>query len=178
MSVMRRVGAAAMALALLGGLSACGDDGGGDEESQEEDASGSGSGDEGSEDEGGDDEGASGGDLSSEDCAELLSTANAFSDVFTGDDVNFDDVAEGFDAMAEQVPDEVGDALRTIGEAYQEFAEAIGDIDLSDPDALADPEFQQRLAEASAIFEDADVVAASEELEEFGATACGGALDE
>ena len=92
--------------------------------------------------------------------------------------MDFDDVAEGFEAMAEQVPDEVGDALRTIGEAYQEFAEAIGDIDLSDADALSDPEFQQRLAEASAIFEDPDVVAASEELEEFGANACGGALNE
>ena len=183
MTVMRRVGAAALALALFGGLSACGDDGGGDdEESQEESTGDEGNGDEGNDDssdeESDDDGGSAGGDLSSEDCAELLASASAFSAAFTGEDADFDDIAEGFNDMAEQVSGEVGDALRVIGEAYREFAEAVGDVDFSDADSFSDPEVQEALQEASAIFEEPEVVEAGEVLSDFGENACGGALSD
>jgi hypothetical protein len=180
MTVMRRVGAAALALALLGGLSACGDDdGGGDEESQEDSSgSGSGSGVDESEDEGSDDGGSSGGDLSDEDCAELLASASAFANAFTGEDSNFGDVAEAFDEMGDRVEGEVGDALRVLGDAYREFADAVGDIDFNDAESFTDPEVQEALEEASAIFEEPEVVEAGEVLSDFGENACGGALSE
>jgi len=177
MGGLRRFGVVALALVFLGGAAAaCGDD---DDSGDDAEAVDSGSdttsdnSDDSSDDSG--DESSSGGDFSDTNCRELAATIAGLSGALTGND-DLGDVGDAFDEMADAVPDEVSDDLRTLADAYRDYAELIGDIDLSDPGSFDDPEVAAAMEQANEIFSDPDVVEAEQNLEEFGQEACGGAF--
>jgi len=169
----RRLGAILLAGALSAGLAACGDDGGDDEGTALEDVGG-GDGEETTttESSGGDDTGTTDledlEDVLTGECAFMVEAAAAFGAAFTGaGDQSFDDVAAGFGELADEAPDELRDDIEVLAEAFQEFADLIGDVDLSDPNAFQDPEVQAAFAEAGEIFDSPEVTEANENFTAF-----------
>lgn len=164
---MSRLGALTLAAALSLGAGACGGDDG------DEDASATTTENpaDGSEDPTDDAAGLDDLDLSG-DCEFLLGAATAFSSAFSGEEADFDSIAEGFQELSEGAPDELQDDVEVLAEAYREFADAIGDVDLNDAEAFSDPEVQERFAEAGAIFDRAEVVEANENFTNFAEENC------
>lgn len=110
-------------------------------------------------------------DLSGE-CEFLLGAATAFSSAFSGEEADFDDIAQGFEELADGAPDELQDDVEVLAQAYREFADTIGDVDFNDPGAFSDPEVQERFAEAGAIFDSEEVAAANENFTNFAEENC------
>lgn len=164
---MRRFGALALSALLVTGLAACGDDDGGDGDALED--VGSDGGDDTTTTEGDDEPDL--GDLGlAGECEVFAEAALAFGAAFGGDDseANFGDLADAMEAFADDAPDEIADDLSILADAYRDFDEALGDLDLSDPEAFSDPRF----AEAGAVFSDPAVVEASENVTAFTEANC------
>ena len=100
--------------------------------------------------------------LVDEDCEFLLagSFLNPLGSVTSGQADDLDDVASQIQAIADEAPDEIADAMETLAAGYAAMIEAFGDIDLSNPQSLADPEVQGRLDDLEDVFD--------EEYEEAG----------
>lgn len=166
---MRRLGALAFSALLAAGLAACGDDDGGDGDALEDvDATDEGDG-------GGDDEEPDLGELGLEgECEVFAEAALAFSGAFGGgdSDADFGTLADAMQAFADDAPDEIADDLEVLADAYREFDDALGDVDLSDPNAFTDPEVQAALAEAGEVFNDPEVVEANENVTAFTEANC------
>jgi hypothetical protein len=161
---MRRITMVALAAALVLTGAACGDD---DDSSDATETSDDGaSTDDGSTtDDGGDDgatDTAAGLGLVDEDCQFLLSGAflNPLAAAVPGSNVDVEDATAQLEAIADEAPEEIQDAMATIAEGYATMAEALRDVDLTDPQSLADPEVQQQLDELEDVFD--------EEYEEAG----------
>lgn len=170
---MTPLGALALAAALSLGAAACGgDDGDEDASATTTEAPADGGDDAGDDGDATDDTtGLDDLDLSG-DCEFLLGAATAFSSAFSGENADFDDIAEGFEELTNGAPDELQDDVEVLAQAYREFADAIGDVDFNDPEAFSDPEVQQRFAEAGAIFESDEVVEANESFSNFAEENC------
>lgn len=165
----RRFGALAMAGVLAAGLAACGDDDGGGDAVGLEDV------------EGGEDSTDTTVDLGdvgdiaglSAECQVLVQAGIAFASAFGGTgDEDFGDLAEAMEEFAGDAPEEIRDDVTILARAYAEFAERLGDVDFSDPEAFNDPELVQRMSEASAIFEEPEVAEASANVEAFSTANC------
>lgn len=164
--VARRIGAVLLALALGGGLAACGDDGGGSDDAVDQVDRDNGDGDSGDSDgDSGDSDSDSGDDgdsgdpdvdfpdavFGSEECAELFEAFAAFGSVLTGQgDLAFDELANGFEALADSAP-EIADDLEVMAEAYRDAGDVFsgGAINFADPEVAAalesfgTPEFEE-----------------------------------
>ena len=185
---MRRTAALSLAFALSMGLAACGDDDDSGDDALEEvdDSSSDDSSDDSSSDDSdsGDDSDAGGdiGDLAGEGCVEFAQAfgeaSAAIGGAFSGEggQADFTELADFFEEAADDVPDEVGDALETLAGAYRQFGEALedADIDFSDPEAFQDPEVIAAFTEASEAFESPEVQEANQTLEQFTANNCEG----
>ena len=178
--VARRAGAVLLAIMLGAGLAACGDDGGSDDDAVDQvdrDGTGSDDGDDGNTDDGNTDDGNTDdgedidlpeGIFGSEECTEIIEAFGAFGGVFTGSgDADFGDLADGFDAIAESAP-EIADDLETMADAYRDFDDALGDVDLSDPSIFQSGEF----LEAAESFNSEEFTEASENVSAFMDEAC------
>ena len=75
--------------------------------------------------------------------------------------------------FADEVPEEIRDAFKTVAAAFATYAEVLGDIDLSSG-ATPDPETLQKLAEAAEKLDDAELTAASAEIEAWAKANCTG----
>lgn len=181
---MRRHPLLAVLAALLLTLAACGGDDGGDDladiAAEESDPGPEGDAGDVAED---DDKSGQGGDsaeeglaaLTNEDCAALYagiaSAASAFGGTEGGD---LQDVAQYFEEIADEVPEEIKGDFETFAAAYSEFAQAAADagIDFSDPDSMT-PEALQELGAAAEAFNDPEVQEASERISTFAEETCG-----
>lgn len=117
---------------------------------------------------------ACGGDDADEDasCESLLNAGADFSSALSGEEADFDDIADGFEELAGDAPDDLQGHAEVLAQAYREFADALGDVDLSDPGVFSDPAVQERFAEAGAIFDRAEVVEANENFTKFAEENC------
>ena len=169
------MGALLLAGVLATGLAACGDDGGDDDDVTLEDVA-----DEADDaaDEAGDDasddvDEALEGVFDSERCQELFGALSGFGAAFGGGDgeeFDFGDFADGFEALADEAP-EIEDELGVLADAYREFDEALGDdVDFSDPETFTSDEF----IEASQAFQSDEVVEAQTAVSEFLDNECTG----
>jgi hypothetical protein len=177
MGGVRRIGAAAMVLALLGGVGACGGDDG-DEDAAEPTTT------EGSDDEtttteesddSGSDSGSNGVFGNLEDCVEFATAFGSLSLAFLGgtaggEDFDPEQVIDQMDAVAEDAPDAVQDAIELVVETYQQVFDNFQDAELSFDDAtdLASQEF----AEAIEPLNDADFNEASTVVSDYVAEEC------
>jgi hypothetical protein len=168
---MRRITMLALVvvLALVG--AACGgddDDSAADETKTTDDSATS--------DDGGDDGGSTDiGDFVDDDCEFLLT--GAFQNPLAsaqGGDIDFSDEASRLDEVADNAPDEIKDAMKTIADTWDEMADVLKDVDLSDPSSLRDPEVQQKFQQLSEIATD-DYQAATEQLSTWLQENCTGA---
>ena len=74
-----------------------------------------------------------------EDCQFLLAGAslNPLAGAVPGSQLDLGDSARQLEAIADKAPDDIKDAMRTISEGFALFADALKDVDMSDPAALA-----------------------------------------
>jgi hypothetical protein len=102
-----------------------------------------------------DDTAASGGGGSSSSFCDRAKTVDerfaALEDSFSGDEVPSGDVfkqaADTISDLADGAPKEIKDDLETVADGVRQIADVFDDIDLSDPQALADPDNAQALQE-------------------------------
>jgi hypothetical protein len=182
---MRRSAALALAFVLSAGfVAACGDDDDSGGTSLEDIGDDSSNNDDSSSDttEASSEDDSSGGSdaIFGEGCSEFAQAfadaGSAASGAFSGGDGDLGDVADFFDEAADQAPDDVADALRVMGDAYRDFANALddADIDLSDPASLQDPEVLAVFTEAGQAFSTEEFTAANETVTEFTSNNCEG----
>ncbi len=170
---MRKLALAALVAVLAMALVACG---GGDDDSADVTTTTAGD-DGGATTDDGDDDGATdaavAAGLLDEDCAFLLSGAflNPLAALTPGGDADLEDVNEQLEAIADEAPDEIKDAMATLSEGYAELAEVLKDVDLEDPQAFADPDVQEALADMEDVFDD-DYAAAGETVSNYIAENC------
>ncbi len=164
---------ALVALLALTGAACGGDDDGGDDGATEDVTTDGGGADDGGD--GGDDGDLAAG-LLDEDCQFLLAGAylNPLAAAVPGSDVDFDESQEQLQAIADEAPDEIEDAMETLAEGFAAMAEAFEDIDLSDPQAFADPDLQSELAELEEVFDD-EYEAAGETVNDYIEESCSAA---
>jgi hypothetical protein len=170
---MRRITALAMAALLgLAGAACGGDDEGAstDDTSASSDDGGS-TGDDGS--------GGTDGDLDlgfvDEDCQFLVAAFanNPLVAAMAGQDADYEENAARLTALAEKAPEEIQDAMATISEAFDEMAAALEDVDLSDPQAFADPDVQEAFADLEPVF-DEEYEEASQTVSDYASENCSG----
>jgi hypothetical protein len=82
---------------------------------------------------------------------------------------SFTKIAEFMESVADKVPNEVSDDFRTLGNAYRTFAEGAGDLDFTNPSAIASitPEQLQRMEESLAKLDTEEVRTAAANIEKF-----------
>lgn len=87
----------------------------------------------------------------------------------------FEETADAIGGLAEGAPTAIRGDLETLEEGVREIAEIFGDIDLSDPAALSDPENMDQLEQMSERMQalDADIGDASERVETYLSDECG-----
>ena len=148
---MRKITIVALAAVLALSGAACGGD---DDSSEDEiDATADGG------DDGGDD-GVATDDIDptgliDDDCEFLLAGAflNPLAAAQTGDG-DFEAASEQLQAIADEAPDEIKDAMSVLADAYVEIAGVMRDIDFSDPEAMQDPDVQEKLQQLDELAND------------------------
>ena len=86
---------------------------------------------------------------------------------------DLEETAKAYEEFADEVPEEIRDAFKTVAAAFATYAEVLGDLDLS-AGGTADPENLQKLAEAAEKLDDTKLTAASAEIEAWAKNNCTG----
>jgi hypothetical protein len=105
------------------------------------------------------------------DCADLADAASAYSEAFAasaaaaagGDAGDIEQSAAALEAFADQAPEEIRDAYRTLAEAVVAYAAVVGDLDI-EAGATPDAATIAKLIEASKTLGTTDIQAASSEI--------------
>lgn len=86
-----------------------------------------------------------------------------------GSFTDFKQVSESMDKIADEVPDEIADDFMVLSQAYGDFAEGTGNVDLSDPEAMAtvSPEQLQKLQDSLKALDNEQVRTAVANIEKF-----------
>ena len=116
------------------------------------------------------------GDVSLEGCTKLTDLSVKFSQALgaatTGSGApDLDATAKAYEDFADEVPEEIRDAFKTIAAAFGTYADVLGDLDLSSgktPDAAT----LQKLAEAAQTLDNTKLTAASAEIEAWAKENC------
>ena len=116
------------------------------------------------------------GDVSIEGCTKLTDLSVKFSQALaeasTGSGApDLQATAKAYEDFADEVPEEIRDAFRTIAAAFGTYADVLGDLDLSSgktPDAKT----MQKLAEAAQKLDNTELTAASAEIEAWAKKNC------
>ena len=116
------------------------------------------------------------GDVSLEGCTKLTELSVKFSQALgaatTGSGApDLQATAKAYEDFADEVPEEIRDAFRTIAAAFGTYADVLGDLDLSSgktPDAKT----MQKLAEAAQKLDNTELTAASAEIEAWAKKNC------
>jgi hypothetical protein len=118
------------------------------------------------------------GDVSVEGCTKLTDLSVKFSEALgaasSGSGApDLDATAKAYEDFADEVPEEIRDAFRTIAAAFSTYAEVLGDVDLS-AGKTPSPETLQKLAEAAQTLDNTKLTAASAEIEAWAKENCSG----
>lgn len=98
---------------------------------------------------------------------------------FEGDEMPsseaFDQTADAIGGLADDAPSAIKGDLETLEDGVREIAVIFGDIDLTDPAALTDPENVEKLEQMTERMEalDTEIGDASERVEDYLADECG-----
>ncbi len=84
---------------------------------------------------------------------------------------DLDATAKAYEEFADEVPEEIRDAFRTVAAAFSTYADVIKDADLQ-PGETPDPETLAKLGEAASSLNDAELTAASAEIAAWAAKNC------
>ena len=153
---MRRITMVALATVLaLSGAACGGDDDSGTPETEATDDGGA-TDDGATTDDGGDGGADAGLGLIDEDCQFLLagSFLNPAAALMSGQADDVEDASSNLEEIADAAPDEIAEDMEVLAAGYAEMIEALGDIDLSDPQALTDPAVQQQFDELEDVFDE------------------------
>jgi hypothetical protein len=117
-------------------------------------------------------------DVSLEGCTKLTELSAKFAEALgsaTGGSAgpDLEATARAYEEFADEVPEEIRDAFKTVAAAFATYAEVLGDIDLS-AGGTPDPDTLQKLAEAAEKLDDAKLTAASAEIEAWAKNNCSG----
>jgi ABC-type glycerol-3-phosphate transport system substrate-binding protein len=154
---MRRITGLAMATLMVLGASACGSDDGDSASDEVTTTAGDtttvgsdGGGDDGATDTAG----ALG--LIDEDCRFLAAGAflNPLASLAPGTDTDIEENSARLDAIADEAPEEIQDAMATIADGYEELANAFKDVDLTDVQSFSDPEVQAAIEDLQSVFDE------------------------
>ena len=109
------------------------------------------------------------GELSLEACPELndlsAEVSKALSKATSGSgEADLDAIVDAYDKFADEAPEEIRGAFKTLAEAFGKYMEVLGDIDLSSGET-PDPDDVAKMAEAAKAFSDTKVTAATAEIE-------------
>jgi hypothetical protein len=81
--------------------------------------------------------------------------------------------AKAYEEFADEVPEEIRDAFKTVAAAFGTYADALGGVDMS-PGATPDPETLAKLAQAAKSLDNAKLTAATAEIETWAKNNCTG----
>ena len=113
--------------------------------------------------------------LLDDDCQFLLAGAflNPLGGLAPGGNTDVEDASQQLEAIAEQAPDEIRDAMETLADGYAAMAEALEGFDLSDPQSFSDPELQEQLASLEDTFNE-EYQEAATTVSEYISAECSG----
>lgn len=116
------------------------------------------------------------GDVSLEGCTELTDLGVKFSqalgDATSGSGApDLDATAKAYEEFADEVPEEIRDAFKTVAAAFATYADVLKDIDLSSG-ATPDPDTLEKLADAAKSLNNTELTAASAEIEAWAKENC------
>ena len=126
-----------------------------------------------------DDDGVSAGGDFCDQARDLDEQMTALETQFEGEDIPssevFEQTADAIGGLADDAPSAIKGDLETLEDGVREIAEIFGDIDLSDPAALSDPENMEQLEQMGERMEalDTDISEASERVETYLSDECG-----
>ncbi|MGK2946979.1 MAG: hypothetical protein ACSLFP_00255 [Acidimicrobiales bacterium] len=110
-----------------------------------------------------------------EDCQFLLAGAflNPLASLGPGGEVDFDGAADQLASIADAAPEEVAGAMEVIADGFSQLAERLEGIDLTDPQAFADPAVAAAFEDLEGVF-DAEFEAAGETVSAYVEENCSG----
>lgn len=111
--------------------------------------------------------------LATGECRELVDASSQLSQALgaAGASGDLGDSSEFFDEFADRAPDEIRDDFQILAEAYSEYADALGDVDLQSGETPS-AEDLQALQEALSSIDQAEVTAASQRISEWATANC------
>lgn len=108
--------------------------------------------------------------LASEDCIELATASAGLGQAFAAPGTELED-SEAFAELADRVPDEIRDDWQVLADAYEAYADALGDVDLSAGET-PDAETLQALQQALSSIDQQAVTTASQNISEWAQANC------
>jgi hypothetical protein len=108
--------------------------------------------------------------LASEDCIELATASAGLGQAFAAPGSELE-AADAFEELADRVPDEIRDDWQVLADAYETYAEALGDVDLSGG-GTPDAETLQALQQALSSIDQQAVADASRNVSEWAQANC------
>ena len=84
---------------------------------------------------------------------------------------DLDETAKAYEEFADEVPEEIRDAFRTVAAAFSTYAEVLKDIDFSSGEA-PDPETMAKFADAAKALDNTELTAATAEIEAWAKQNC------
>ena len=117
-------------------------------------------------------------EVSFEGCPELTDLSAEVSKAFqtatsgTGE-ADLDAIVDAYDKFSDEAPEEIRDAFKTLAGAFEQYAEVLGDIDLSSGETPTADDVA-KMAEAAKSFSDAKLTAATAEIEAWVQKNCTG----
>jgi hypothetical protein len=115
-------------------------------------------------------------DASLEGCTKLTDLSVKFSEALgaasSGSGApDLEATAKAYEEFADQVPEEIRDAFRTVAAAFSTYAEVLKDVDLSSGET-PDPETLQKFADAAKALDNTELTTASAEIEAWAKKNC------
>ena len=86
---------------------------------------------------------------------------------FGATDEDLEELQDSLEELDASIPEEVSEDFEVIKEAYQEFGEAMSEVDFTDPQALLDEDISQQMEDASALIETPEVEEATANIEAY-----------
>ena len=116
------------------------------------------------------------GDMSLADCTKLSDLSVKFSQAFgaatSGSGApDLEATAKAYEEIADEAPEEIRDAFKTVAAALSTYADVLKDVDLT-PGETPDSETLAKLAEAATALNDTELTAASAEIAAWATKNC------
>ena len=110
-------------------------------------------------------------------CTELADLSVKFSQAMaaavSGGGTDMETTAKAYEEFADQVPEEIRDAFKTIAAAFASYADVLKDVDLS-AGATPDPDTMAKIAEAMKELDNTELTAATTEIQAWVQENCTG----